>query len=100
MKVTFRDELRICIGQDDETGTFAWWYLDETYNDDYLKKISKLWSFMSVKESGKIAIITSTISAYVWNTGYYSHSINKKLVWWWWNNFSVKQCILSQSKGD
>ena len=37
-KVTFSDESQICIGQEDDAGTFVWRRENEAYSDDCIKK--------------------------------------------------------------
>ncbi len=72
MKVIFSDESRICIGQGDDAGTFVWCRSNEIYEDDCLKKTCKfpqslmIWSCMSGKGTGEMAVITSSINAQVY----------------------------------
>ena len=57
----------ICIGQRDESRTFVWCRSNQAYKDDFLKKTSEFHKpFMLFNRSEEIAIIASTINAYVY----------------------------------
>lgn len=71
MKVIFSDESRICIGEGDDAGTFAWCCSKEIYDDNWLKKTCKfpqsmIWGCMSAKGIREMAVITSSINAQVY----------------------------------
>ena len=68
----YSDKSGICIGQDDDPGTFIWCRSNEIYKDDYQKKISKslkpfmIWSCVSFKGYLEMEIIISTINTHVY----------------------------------
>ena len=57
-KAKFSGELRICIGQGDDAGTFVWCRSNEIYENDCLKKTCKI--SIVTDDKGLRAVVTSS----------------------------------------
>ena len=63
-KAKFSGELRICIGQGDDAGTFVWCRSNEIYENDCLKKTCKI--SIVIDDKGLRAVVTSSKNAQVY----------------------------------